>query len=73
MIVDTPDIGEHETMDNILMDVLSHAVTFVFMINAKNVGGLHEERVHFIRSIALFFKKSRYSVLSYKLYTGSYS
>lgn len=48
--MDTPGIGENEKLDNILMDFLPHAVSFVFIVNARNAGGIHEDRVHiFIR------------------------
>lgn len=45
VIVDTPGIGENEKLDNILMDFLPHAVSFVFIVNAKNAGGIHEDRL----------------------------
>lgn len=47
IIVDTPGIGENSRLDNILLDFLPHAVSFVFIVNAKNAGGIHEERVNF--------------------------
>lgn len=45
IIVDTPGIGENNELCDILMDFLPHAVSFVFIINAKNAGGIHEDRV----------------------------
>ncbi|CAC5409423.1 unnamed protein product [Mytilus coruscus] len=45
IIVDTPGIGESEELDNILMDLWPHAVSFVFIINAKNAGGIQEDRL----------------------------
>lgn len=45
IIVDTPGIGENERLDNILLDFLPHAVSFVVIINAKNAGGIHENRL----------------------------
>lgn len=45
IIVDTPGIGENARLDNILLDFLPHAVSFVFIVNAKNAGGIHEERL----------------------------
>lgn len=45
IIIDTPGIGETEMMDNMLLEFLPHAVAFVFVVNAKNAGGIHEDRV----------------------------
>ncbi|XP_076071923.1 uncharacterized protein LOC143043544 [Mytilus galloprovincialis] len=45
IIVDTPGIGENNELCDILMDFLPHAVSFVFIINAKNAGGIHEDRL----------------------------
>lgn len=45
IIVDTPGIGENERLDQILLDFLPHAVSFVFVVNAKNAGGIHEDRL----------------------------
>ncbi|XP_063437683.1 uncharacterized protein LOC134718824 isoform X2 [Mytilus trossulus] len=45
IIVDTPGIGENEKLDSILLDFLPHAVSFVFIVNAKNAGGIHEDRL----------------------------
>lgn len=44
-MVDTPGIGENTNLDSILLDFLPHAVSFVFIVNAKNAGGIHEDRV----------------------------
>ncbi|XP_071138510.1 bacterial dynamin-like protein [Mytilus edulis] len=44
IIVDTPGIGENERLDKILLDFLPHAVSFVFVVNARNAGGIHENR-----------------------------
>lgn len=45
IFVDTPGIGENDTLTNILLDFLPHAVSFVFIINARNAGGVQEDRV----------------------------
>lgn len=45
ILVDTPGIGENETLDTILLNVVPHAVSFVFIVNAKNAGGIHSDRV----------------------------
>ncbi|CAC5416773.1 unnamed protein product [Mytilus coruscus] len=38
IIVDTPGISESDTLTDILLDFLPHAVSFVFIINARNAG-----------------------------------
>ncbi|XP_052084422.1 uncharacterized protein LOC127721667 [Mytilus californianus] len=45
IIVDTPGIGENENLDKMLLDFLPHAVSFVFIVNARNAGGIHEDRL----------------------------
>ncbi|VDI56812.1 Hypothetical predicted protein, partial [Mytilus galloprovincialis] len=45
IIVDTPGIGENERLDKILLDFLPHAVSFVFVVNVRNAGGVHEDRL----------------------------
>lgn len=44
-IVDTPGVGESEDMTNILMDYLSEAVAFIYVINTTNAGGIQDDRV----------------------------
>ncbi|OPL33857.1 hypothetical protein AM593_08200, partial [Mytilus galloprovincialis] len=45
IIVDTPGIGENEGLDKMLLDFLPHAVSFVFIANARNAGGIHDDRL----------------------------
>ncbi|CAC5416777.1 unnamed protein product [Mytilus coruscus] len=45
IIVDTPGVGENEQLDNLLLDFLPHAVSFVFIVNASNAGGIHKDRL----------------------------
>lgn len=45
IIVDTPGIGETEDLNKMLMDFLPHAVSFVFVVNARDAGGIHEDRL----------------------------
>lgn len=45
IIVDTPGIGENENLDTMLLDFLPHAVSFIFIVNASNAGGIHEDRL----------------------------
>lgn len=45
MIVDTPGIGEPEELENILLNFLPQAVSFIFIVNAKSAEKIHEDRV----------------------------
>lgn len=45
IIVDTPGIGEKEDLDKMLLNFLPHAVSFIFVINAGNAGGIQEDRI----------------------------
>lgn len=38
-----------------LLDFLPHAVSFVFVVNAKNAGGIQEDRVTILISLSVFF------------------
>ena len=40
--MDTPGFGESADLNQKLMDFLPHAVSFVFIVNASNAGGIHE-------------------------------
>ncbi|CAC5373772.1 unnamed protein product [Mytilus coruscus] len=53
IIVDTPAIGENESLDNILLDYLPYAVSFVFVVNAKqHSSGIHENKLlKFLKTI----------------------
>lgn len=46
ILVDTPGIGHDDNLDNIVLDFLPHAVSFVFVVNAKDKGGVHENKVN---------------------------
>ncbi|CAG2208605.1 unnamed protein product [Mytilus edulis] len=45
IIVDTPGIGEDKNLEQILLDFLPHAVSFVFVVNANDAGGIHEDKL----------------------------
>ncbi|XP_076114880.1 uncharacterized protein LOC143082838 [Mytilus galloprovincialis] len=45
ILVDTPGIGESDDLDKILLEFLPHAVSFMFIINANNAGGVCDDRL----------------------------
>ncbi|XP_062599080.1 uncharacterized protein LOC134260545 [Saccostrea cucullata] len=45
IIVDTPGIGESKELDKILLGFLPDAVSFIFVVNARNAGGVQEGRL----------------------------
>ncbi|XP_076071922.1 uncharacterized protein LOC143043543 [Mytilus galloprovincialis] len=52
IIVDTPGVGENEQLDNLLLDFLPNAVSFVFIVNASNAGGIHKDRLlHILKTV----------------------
>lgn len=58
--MDTPGIGENERLDKILLDFLPHAVSFVFVVNVRNAGGIHEDRVKHFICICIIYKMKKY-------------
>ncbi|KAL4237147.1 hypothetical protein ACF0H5_005527 [Mactra antiquata] len=42
-IVDTPGIGETDTLTEILLSYLPKAVAFIFVVNSANSGGIQED------------------------------
>ncbi|XP_062589290.1 uncharacterized protein LOC134250941 [Saccostrea cucullata] len=52
ILVDTPGTGESEEFDKILLDILPDAVSFIFVVNARNAGGVQKWRLlEILRSI----------------------
>lgn len=45
VLVDTPGIGHNESLDNILFDFLPEVSSLIFVVDAANAGGTHEDRV----------------------------
>ena len=45
MIVDTPGIGGSEEATQKLMNYLPNALSFIFVINVANAGGMQKDRV----------------------------
>nr|XP_022303099.1 uncharacterized protein LOC111110781 [Crassostrea virginica] len=54
-IVAMPEVGESEEMTNILMDYLSEAVAFIYVINTTNAGGVQDDRL-----VKLFTKQHEF-------------
>lgn len=45
ILVDTPGIGESGKVTEKLMEYLPYAVSFIFVINVANAGGMQSDRV----------------------------
>lgn len=45
ILVDTPGIGGSDEVSRKLMEYLPNAVSFIFVINAGNAGGMQNDRV----------------------------
>lgn len=45
MIVDSPGVGENEAMNKFVLDYLSEAFCFIYVINSTNAGGIQKDRV----------------------------
>ena len=51
MLIDTPGIGENETMENVLLDYVKKrdAFGFIFVLKCNDAGGVLQ-RVSYVRS-----------------------
>ncbi|XP_061179749.1 uncharacterized protein LOC133188377 [Saccostrea echinata] len=59
-IVDTPGIGESEEMTEVLLNFLTEAVAFIYVINTTNAGGVQDDRlVRIFQQQKEFEKKGR--------------
>jgi len=45
MIVDSPGVGESDVMSEFVLNYLSRAFCFMYVINSDNAGGVQEDRV----------------------------
>ena len=45
VIVDSPGVGESEIMDDIVVNYLPNAFSFIYVINSGNAGGVQKDRV----------------------------
>ncbi|XP_056002328.1 uncharacterized protein LOC130049149 isoform X3 [Ostrea edulis] len=45
VLVDTPGIGHDHILDDVLLDYLPNASSFIFLVDAANAGGTHEDRL----------------------------
>ena len=48
MIVDSPGVGESEVMDEFVVNYMSNAFCFMYVINTHNAGGVQKDRVRII-------------------------
>ncbi|XP_022806969.1 uncharacterized protein LOC111344030 [Stylophora pistillata] len=57
MIVDSPGVGENEAMNKFVLDYLSEAFCFIYVINSTNAGGVQEDRLLMLLGEAKSLKK----------------
>ena len=62
LIVDTPGIGDEdqEEVAKLMMDYIPKALTFVFVLNVANAGGIQQDRVFVCLSNSNFQSVFRY-------------
>ena len=48
MIVDSPGVGESEVMDEFVVNYMSNAFCFMYVINTHNAGGVQKDRMRII-------------------------
>lgn len=50
-IIDSPGIGEEESMDEMVTQYLTQAFAFVYVIDTSNSGGVKEDRVGIVKKL----------------------
>ena len=53
MIVDSPGVGESEVMNEFVLNYLSNAFSFMYVINTPNAGGVQKDRVRIIVHLSI--------------------
>ena len=53
MIVDSPGVGESEVMDEFVVNYMSNAFCFMYVINTHNAGGVQKDRVRITNSLCI--------------------
>ena len=53
MIVDSPGVGESEVMDEFVVNYMSNAFCFMYVINTYNAGGVQKDRVRITNSLCI--------------------
>ena len=56
MIVDSPGVGESEVMDEFVVNYMSNAFCFMYVINTHNAGGVQKDRVRIIVYVSIVLK-----------------
>ena len=56
MIVDSPGVGESEMMDEFVVNYMSIAFCFMYVINTHNAGGVQKDRVRIIVYVSIVLK-----------------
>ena len=45
VIVDSPEVGESDIMDDIVVNYLQNAFTFIYVIESSNAGGIQSSEL----------------------------
>ena len=45
MIVDSPEVGESDIMDDIVVNYLQNAFAFIYVIESSNAGGIQSSEL----------------------------
>ena len=53
MVVDSPGVGESEVMDEFVVNYMSNAFCFMYVINTHNAGGVQKDRVRITYSLCI--------------------
>ena len=59
MIVDSPGVGESEVMDEFVVNYMSNAFCFMYVINTHNAGGVQKDRVRIIVYVSIVLKLAK--------------
>ena len=62
MIVDSPGVGESEVMDEFVVNYMSNAFCFMYVINTHNAGGVQKDRVRIIVYVSIVLKLASVAV-----------
>ena len=64
MIVDSPGVGESDIMDEIVLNYLPNAFSFIYVINSSNAGGVQTDRVSKLLILSEMTKRKSFQLLT---------
>ena len=67
-IVDSPGVGESEAMNEFVVNYMSNAFCFMYVINTHNAGGVQKDRVRIINSLCINCSETANPSLIWKHY-----